>query len=206
MTRAVTRPTDLPDPMRLFIALELPDQARQALLDLQQRLRSRDSAHAVRWLAEATFHLTLKFLGDTPANRVADLEAGLALAVQGHTPFEIGIIGKNQAERISSLQVIWAACTGDNQALWNLRSAVEQHIAPLGFPTEARPFNPHFTLGRARRDATKEQLLALWNLLKLEKSVLATWQVEGVSLMLSDLQPTGAVYSRIAYQPLPKTV
>jgi RNA 2',3'-cyclic 3'-phosphodiesterase len=190
------------DPMRLFIALELPQEAREALLGLQQRLRSRDSAHAVRWLAAETFHLTLKFLGDTPSNRVTEIESALARAVKGHGPFELGLVGQNQTERISSLQVIWAACTGDNQALWNLRAIIEEQVAPLGFPTESRPFNPHFTLGRARKDATRDKLLALWEYLRHEKSVLARWQVEGVSLMNSDLQPTGAVYSRLAYQPL----
>src|SRR5258708_36122219 len=203
MTRPAA-PSTPPETMRLFIALELPDEAREALFRLQQRLRSADSAHAVRWLAANTFHLTLKFLGDTPTNRIPDIETALALVVKDQLPFELGVTGRNQTERVASLQVIWAACTGNNAALWNLRAAVEDHVAPLGFPTEARPFNPHFTLGRARKDATKDQLLALRTFLDRDKTVLAVWRVEGVSLMSSDLRPTGAEYTRVAYQPLPK--
>ncbi len=198
----MTRPAAQPETMRLFIALELPDAVRDALFNLQQRLRSRDSANIVRWLNANTFHLTLKFLGDTPTNRIAEIDAALALVVKNHAPFELGITGRNQTERIASLQVIWVACTGDNKALWNLRAAVEEHVAPLGFPTEARPFNPHFTLGRARKEATHDQLVALRTFVDREKSILATWRVEGVSLMRSDLRPTGAEYTRVAYQPL----
>src|SRR5258706_14752034 len=105
----MTRPAAQPETMRLFIALELPDAVRDALFNLQQRLRSRDSANIVRWLNADTFHLTLKFLGDTPTSRIAEIETALALAVKNHSPFELGITGRNQTERLAPFNVVLTA-------------------------------------------------------------------------------------------------
>ena len=61
-----------PDSLRLFIAVELPPAVHEALAAVQKRLQAFDPDRGVRWSAIDSIHLTLKFLGDTPASRRRD--------------------------------------------------------------------------------------------------------------------------------------
>ncbi len=64
--------------MRLFVALELDEQARDLLADCQQRLSGLDPA--VRWVQPEQIHLTLKFLGQVPDQDVPQVTAGAGFA------------------------------------------------------------------------------------------------------------------------------
>jgi 2'-5' RNA ligase len=192
-----------PDSLRLFIAIELPPAVREALSAVQKRLQAFDSERAVRWSVIDSIHLTLKFLGETPASRRPEIEAALQQAVTGHEPFELDVYGVGSF-RDRMLRVVWAGVGGDLAALYTLRDAVERTVSPLGYPTEGRPFSPHLTLGRARKDAARSAALA-----DLRKEIgkgdiltVASWRVEGISLMRSDLKPSGAVYTQLAFAAL----
>ena len=87
---------------------------------------------------------------------------------------------------------MWAGIAPD-PALELLQHGVEQAFAPLGFPTEARAFRPHVTLGRAKRDARPRDFAGLEQLLDaIDFSETVT--VAEVDLMESTLQPEGPVY------------
>ncbi|MCC7205954.1 MAG: hypothetical protein IT323_01520, partial [Anaerolineae bacterium] len=77
------------EPLRLFIAIELPAEVRAALVRLQDRLKALDRERAIRWTGIDGVHLTLKFLGDTPAARLAAIEAGLRDAAARRGPFAL---------------------------------------------------------------------------------------------------------------------
>jgi RNA 2',3'-cyclic 3'-phosphodiesterase len=187
-----------PESLRLFVAIELPPAVREALATLQKRLQAFDRDRAVRWTAIDNIHLTLKFLGETPASRRPEIETALNQAVAGHKPFDLTIEGAGCFPDLRKPRVVWAGAGGELKALHVLRDSVEQAIAPLGYPTEDRPFSPHFTLGRARQEAPRPALASLGEKIgKAEVGRLAAWRVEGVSLMQSDLRPSGAVYTQL---------
>ncbi len=192
-----------PESVRLFIALDLPRPVLDALTILQKRLQTADSERAIRWSAIQGIHLTLKFLGEMPASRQDKIVAAMDTASVGFAPFELTIQGAGCFPNFNKPRVIWAGCNGNLRALLALQEQVERVIMPLGFPTDERGFSPHLTLGRARQEASGKALAALGQLVKsVESSSLAAWQVEGVSLMRSDLKPSGAVYTQVAYWPL----
>jgi 2'-5' RNA ligase len=85
--------------------------------------------------------------------------------------------------------VLWAGVTPD-PGLELLQHGVEQAFAPLGFPTEARAFRPHVTLGRAARDARPRDFTGLEAILA-GTDFDATVTVAEVDLMQSTLQPNG---------------
>src|SRR5207244_4699997 len=90
-------------------------------------------------------------------------------------------------------RVVWVGIAPE-PALEILQHRVEQEFAPLGFPTEARPFRPHLTLGRAARDARPRDfagLEAALGPLRYEETVV----VEAVDLMESTIKSGGAVFS-----------
>jgi 2'-5' RNA ligase len=96
--------------------------------------------------------------------------------------------------------VIWVAVREKSGTLTGLQAAVEHTVAPLGWPTEERPFSPHLTLGRVAK-GTDDRTAAVVGQ-AVEKSVveqIGLQRATAVSLMQSDLRPTGAVYSRLLH-------
>jgi 2'-5' RNA ligase len=194
-----------PDSLRLFIAIELPTDVCEALAALQKQLQPADRARAIRWSAISSIHLTLKFLGDTPSDRVPTIELALQEATKGHKSFELHVDGAGCFPDMRRPRVVWAGVGGDLDSLHTLRDAVERTVSPLGYPTEARPFSAHLTLGRARQEASRDALAAIGRQVEAVKpSVLASWHVEGISLMRSELKPSGAVYKQVAHVALNK--
>src|SRR5579859_5448445 len=194
------RPMTMPESLRLFVAIELPEPAREALAAVQKRLQTADKGHSVRWSSVDGIHLTLKFLGETRPDQVPEITAGLTASAEGYAPFDLEIVGLGCFPNSRKPRIVWAGSGGNISALRSLHDAVEQHIAPLGFPTDERGFSPHFTLGRARQEASTASLAALGSAVeKLDPGTLYSWRVTGFSLIRSDLRPSGAVYTQIAH-------
>jgi 2'-5' RNA ligase len=190
-----------PESLRLFIAVEL--DLDEELLSLQKQMQAFDRDRTIRWTAIDSIHLTLKFLGETPANRQAAITAAMTEATKGHKPFGLTLEGTGCFPNTRKPRIVWAGLGGEIKALHTLRDAVERTVSPLGYPTEDRPFSPHLTLGRARQEASAAALAALGaQIEKLHVGKLAAWQVEGISLMRSELKSSGAVYTQLAYAAL----
>ncbi len=187
--------------LRLFIAVEL--DLDEVLGDLQKQMQAFDRDRAVRWTAIDGIHLTLKFLGETSADRQAAITAAMTEATKGHKPFGLTLEGAGCFPNTRKPRIVWAGLGGEVKALHALRDAVERTVSPLGYPTEDRPFSPHLTLGRARQEAGAASLAALGaQIEKMSVGKLAAWQVEGISLIRSELKSSGAVYTQLAYAPL----
>ncbi|GAB4576388.1 MAG: RNA 2',3'-cyclic phosphodiesterase [Anaerolineae bacterium] len=189
-----------PEPLRLFIALELPDHVLQALQTLQSRLRQQPGGQAVRWVRPEGIHLTLKFLGEVPARQEADITRAMEAAALGHTALALQAMGVGCFPNPRKPRVIWVGLAGDLARLNALQGAVERALNPLGFPPEKRGFSPHLTLGRTRRDARPDAIRALSALVTgvQVESPLAEWEAASVSLIRSELRPDGARYTRLA--------
>jgi RNA 2',3'-cyclic 3'-phosphodiesterase len=161
---------------------------RQGLWDAIGPVRER--GFPVKWVRPEALHLTLKFLGDVDDAREADLRA--ALGQVGGGPATLHIEGFGVFPDFTRPRVVWAGVTPD-PALELLQHRVEQVFAPLGFPTEAKAFRPHLTLGRAKRDARPSDFTGLEAALGTI-AFLETVVVPDVDLMESTLQSGGAVY------------
>ena len=79
--------------LRLFIAIELTPEVHLALAQLQDTLKRQLPPKAVRWTKPDGIHLTLKFLGDTPQDKVQAVVQGMTAAVAGFAPFEFQVSG-----------------------------------------------------------------------------------------------------------------
>jgi len=184
--------------VRAFIAIELDHTILQMLDKLQAELKRQASSKAVRWVDSSGIHLTLKFLGDAPIVQLDGLIAGLQRACHGFEPFTIACVGLGCFPSPSRPRVIWVGVDEPRGILAELQRAVEREIAPLGYLVEDRAFSPHLTLGRVRREASRDDLRRLGELLAAQRvGKLAQMEVRAVSLIRSDLRPTGAVYTRL---------
>jgi 2'-5' RNA ligase len=149
----------------------------------------------VKWVRPENIHLSLKFLGDVEETGEPELAAALtrAAGTRGEPhPLTLQITGFGVFPDYHRPHVLWAGVTPE-AGLELLQHGVEQAFAPLGFPTEARAFRPHVTLGRAARDARPRDFTGLEEILA-GTGFDATVTVAEVDLMQSTLQPTGPVY------------
>ncbi len=189
-------------PLRLFIALELPPEARLALGRTVDTLRASGVA-SLRWMAAENIHLTLKFLGDVTPHRVPELGDALAAAAKGHAPFTLHLAEGGVFPSIRAPQVVWVGLQGDLAALKAVQTDVAHSLAEMGFPVEARPFVPHLTVARARGRLSADERTRLASVLQqMEAADQHAFPIEKVSLVKSTLLPSGAVYDHLLQFPL----
>ncbi len=138
--------------MRLFVAIELPDEVKDQLVALKT-----DLPNAV-WVKRPALHLTLRFLGDRiDPIRVTPIQLALASVHADAFPLALDGTGRFPPGTQRPARVLWAGLTA-TPALLALHAAVEQALAQADFPPEDRPFSPHITLARLKGDQTAPQI------------------------------------------------
>ena len=182
--------------LRLFVAIEIGDGVRRALSDVQSELR-KCGLGSVRWVRPEGIHLTLKFLGETPAGQVPAIKQALASAVVGVSPHQLTLAGLGAFGSKRSPRVLWVGLEGDTETLAGLQGQVERALETAGFPREPRPFSAHLTLARVRPHEASGVAQVVSEVLSSVRVAQAALDVREVSLMRSQLGAGGAVYSRL---------
>jgi 2'-5' RNA ligase len=134
--------------MRLFVALDLPDEVRRALGDLMAKLKP--LSPDARLVQPEGMHVTLKFIGHAvPAGDAEKLDAvRAALAtVRSDRPAEMHFRGVGFFPNVSRPRVIWCGVHA-SENLARMAADIERALEPLGVPPEDRSFVPHLTLAR----------------------------------------------------------
>ena len=134
---------------RLFIAIELPRALKREFIDLARSFRPREHER-VRWIEQDAMHLTLKFLGDTPVDRVPDIKNSLEQAASSTGKFSIKIGRTGCFPSFRDPRICWVGLSGELRRLEQLQGRVEGGLVALGFDREDRVFKPHVTIGRPR--------------------------------------------------------
>ncbi len=188
--------SDEPSALRLFIAVELPANVRQRLADVADELRGM-GLERLRWVRPENIHITLKFLGETPAERQPQIEDALRAAAEGVAPHELtlGELGKFGGRQ--NPRVLWVDVRGDVDALKALHKRVDAKIAPLGFPADERSFAAHLTIARVPQDLAKKVARPLTEAIEAVKVPDPPIPVREIVLMRSELRREGPVYTRL---------
>jgi len=129
--------------MRIFIALDLDDAIRQRIGRFIEGVRG--FAPDARWVLPESLHITLKFIGERPAEMIEDIKrvlAGVEMA-----PFDLSLEGYGFFPTAKSPRVFWVGIESGLQLL-QLAKAVDEMTSALGIPKEQRRFSPHLTLAR----------------------------------------------------------
>jgi len=185
--------------VRTFIAIELDEAINAAIADLQGQLKAKVPRESVRWVKPEGIHLTLKFLGNVPANRVEEIERALTQACVGCPAFSVSIGGLGCFPNPRRPRVVWVGVQEESGTLARLQKAIEDGLEKLGFAPEGRKFHAHLTLGRTQQRASSGDVRRLGQLVEeMDIGELGQMEARAVSLIKSDLRPTGAVYTRLA--------
>jgi len=189
--------------IRSFVAIELNEELRHQLDLIQRSLKSKGISDEVRWVRPDGIHLTLKFLGNVPANSIKEIVLAVTQGRDGVMPFAISLGGLGCFPTTKRPNVIWVGVDGDTATLARLQTAIEDRLSVLGYPPEKRRSTPHLTLGRVARRVTDSDQRRIGDLIQ-EQTVgsLGEMQVREVTLMKSELSPAGARYTRLAAVPL----
>jgi 2'-5' RNA ligase len=186
------------EPVRAFIAIELPGPIRAALARLQHSLKANRIA-SVKWVNPEGIHLTIKFLGNIDTGEIPELSRVLQESVKGAAPFKLKLENTGAFPNIRAPRVVWVGVGGETEQLLTLHKKVEQALTPLGFAPENRAFSPHLTLGRVREGAQANELKRLGE--NITASIIEgdlSFGVDSLNLMQSQLTREGAIYSCLA--------
>ncbi|MBA7608372.1 RNA 2',3'-cyclic phosphodiesterase [subsurface metagenome] len=190
--------------IRSFIAIELPDELKLELIQLEARLKLGKQPW-VKWVNPYSIHLTLKFLGNIAVDRTGEITRAIEAAVQGISPFHLEVKELGVFPNLRRVQVAWVGISGDVDKLSQLQKRIETTLTPLGFAPESRAFTPHLTLARLRDQASLDERQRFGQLIANAKFEAAyTIEVDAISLMRSQLTREGAIYSRISLVELKK--
>lgn len=135
------------DSLRLFFALPLPVAALETLVAAQTRAKAVASRLSPRWTTIEQMHVTLKFLGPTPADALPRLEEILAARAAAARPFDatlshVTAFGGRRA------RVLVVELATESPVLAVLATGLDEDAATLGVARETRPFRAHVTLAR----------------------------------------------------------
>jgi 2'-5' RNA ligase len=129
--------------MRIFIALDLDEAIRERIDGFIEGVRG--FAPDARWVLPESLHITLKFIGEKPAETVADIKG--ALSGVELAPFDLSLKGYGFFPTAKSARVFWVGIESGPQ-LRELAKTVDRITSALGIPKEDRLFSPHLTLAR----------------------------------------------------------
>jgi 2'-5' RNA ligase len=142
----------VPDTRRLFIAIPVPPETREQVRELIEPIRTQPFGAAPRWVHLDTLHVTLRFLGDAPADAVPDVARAVLAAVDGTCAFDVRLAGAGafplQGRKIRAL---WLGIADGAPELARLSAALTERLAVLGWPADVKPFAPHLTVARTDR-------------------------------------------------------
>jgi 2'-5' RNA ligase len=182
--------------MRLFTGLDLPAEVVRNLEQLLQRLRP---AARIHWSLASNLHITTKFIGEWPEERLGEMKSALA-ALEPQPPIPVHVRKVGFFPNPHAPRVFW--CGIEAPGLETLSEHTDGATAALGIARETRVFSPHLTLARI-----KERL----DLQPLREAVVALptldfGQFEAARFFLyqSTLKPSGSVYTKLAEFPLAK--
>jgi 2'-5' RNA ligase len=176
--------------VRAFVALELDARLRDAMGELQARLRPR--CGGIRMTRPEGIHLTLRFLGDTSPGQLEKLGPLLAAAAAVCPAGEVRAAGLGTFPERGSPRVLWLGLDVP-PAVLELQRACERAARTAGFEREERAFRAHLTLGRWRDRAPRPEL---------PPADLGPTRLETLVLFKSDLRPEGALYTPLVRVPL----
>ncbi len=181
--------------MRTFIAIEISEEIRNGLAQIQSHLRY--SGADVKWVEEQNIHITMKFLGEVSEEKSEKIKNILAKIASETEPFEITIRDIGAFPKIEYPRVIWAGIDKGANELKELAQKTDDALSRLGFEKERRPFAAHLTIGRVRnlsknKAALKEKIEAL-NL----KPLTLNQCISSVILFQSTLTPKGPIYTKL---------
>lgn len=176
---------------RLFIAtptIEFSSPLQDFVDKLKSSLRNED----IVWVEDKVRHLTLRFIGATPDQKVPPIMQSMDETIGKFTKFSMkidktGVFGSRYEPK-----VIWLGF-GDFSDFKRLYDDLESRLEGAGFEPNYGNFVPHITLGRIKRLSSKERF---WKVFREAEAIAISQEIEvsRINLYQSFLNKDGPEY------------
>jgi 2'-5' RNA ligase len=183
----------MPESIRTFIAIEIPQNVISAIGKIQQALKS--YRFSIKWVRPESIHLTLKFLGNIDPAAVESIDRVLKTTVDPFKPFSLQARGLGVFPGVKRPRVIWMGIAGQMDRLMGLQRNLDKNMNDIGFARDKRPFKGHLTLGRVKGRIDSRRMSGV--LTEYSDFEAQPFTVGSLILYKSELHPTGAVYTKL---------
>ena len=174
---------------RLFIAIKIPDEVKDKLLDVCYELS--DSSELFKWEKPENIHLTLKFIGEVEEEFVSSIAKEIAF-VENYNSFNFNVTKFGFFFRKGVPSILWVELQTD-ESIHSLVDKLNDRLSILSIPVERRKFKPHLTMLRIKKNPGKEFIF------NFKEHSFDNWNFKSneITLIKSELFPTGALYTDI---------
>ncbi len=183
--------------MRLFVAVDLDEAARQAVVRLVEDLRSRFAARGLgrgtRWVEPRHLHLTIRFIGEVPDERAQSIRQAVQPRLSTRA-FDLRLTGLGVFPPAGAARVLWVGVAEGAVGLAALHDEIDARLVAIGEPTESRPFSAHLTLARFK-DLDRGRSEALRATIQAVAADVGSCRIDAVTLYESRLGPAGPTYT-----------
>lgn len=176
-----------PERLRLFVAARVPEAHLGEVALLTAPLR--DKLINARWTAPENQHLTLKFLGSTPSDRLEAIKQTCTMVASGRAPARLSLTDLGAFPSKTRMRVLWLGLDDPAGLLGRLAEDLERALEPLGFAAEGRAYTPHLTLARFKLPVPLKSGFP-----SVDTSGLDPFELTEITLFRSLLSPKGARY------------
>lgn len=180
--------------MRCFIAIDIDENIRKAIANLQRQLAEKANfkKNDVKWVEPEAMHLTLKFLGEVKDEQIVEVCNAVRDVAAANKNFELDIESVGYFGG-SSAKVLWVGTGRGSDDLCRLQEDIEQQLSAAGWPRETRSFAGHLTLCRVKNPGAGAKLAKMSE--DYKNLNLGTISADSVAVYQSLLKPTGPVYT-----------
>lgn len=173
---------------RIFVALNVPDEAKNKLFNIVYQLHPDKN---LNWEKKEKIHLTLKFVGDIDDELLPEIKNDLKF-LQEYETQKLQITGFGFFFRFKEPKILWAGLKFSNE-LKLIAKRLDDYFTKFGIEKENREFKPHLTLMRIKNNPGDSFI----NKFKNSKFEPIDFQCDSISLIKSELNPSGSVYTEI---------
>jgi len=178
--------------MRLFTGVDLPEEVRERWERLLIHLRS--CAH-LKWSPVYNLHVTLKFIGEWPEQKLPELEAALR-TVPPRDAIPTDLKGLGWYPNPHHPRVFWVGVHGAGDGLPELVKTIDSAVAPLSIAREERPFSAHLTLARIKEPAPLQALRSA--IAELDSVEFGSFVIDRFHLFRSQPGSAGSIYTKLS--------
>lgn len=176
---------------RGFIAVEIPVNDKiQTFHDELSRLPTK-----IKLVEPENIHITLKFLGETKKEHIANIQQIMKTSVQGLKPWNIRLQGTGVFPNNNYIKIIWIGIEQIGN-LAEISKVLNLETATLGYKKEKRGFKAHLTIGRVNNAVGKNELIAVID--QYKDTNFNEVLIDKIMLKKSTLTPKGPIYETIS--------
>ncbi len=176
---------------RLFIAIKI--QPHPKLLNALKTIQQTFATESITWVKPENLHITLKFMGDTPQEKIPYITTALEKCAESLSSFDFTIKNFGYFGNLRFPRVLWLGMEQEEKSIEKAFLLIQKEMDALGYEKEKQVFKPHLTIGRIKKlhDTTRlRELESEFSGISLQEV-----RIDSFELYKSKLTPAGPVYS-----------